>query len=59
MFDTDDESPEVKLDPFLFFGTVTVVDLGILRRDAQRKYKRELDALYALGEPQLEKTAKL
>lgn len=59
MFDTDDESPEVKLDSFLFFGTVTVVDPGILRRDAQRKYKRELDALYALGEPQLEKTAKL
>lgn len=33
--------------------------MKIRRRDGYKKYKQELDALYALGEPQPEKTAKL
>jgi len=36
-----------------------VADAGFLRRDAYKMYKQELDALYALGDPQSEKTAKL
>ncbi|KAF9648056.1 hypothetical protein BDM02DRAFT_3115976 [Thelephora ganbajun] len=35
------------------------VDAGFHRRDGYKKYKRELDVLYALGEPQPEKMAKL
>jgi hypothetical protein len=38
---------------------VLVSDAGFDRRDAHKKYKQELDALYALGDPQPEKTAKL
>ena len=37
---------------------IIVVNVGLLRRDAYGRYKQELDCLYALGEPQLERAAK-
>ena len=57
MFDTYNEGPQVKCvslerKPFL-------VDASFDRRDVHKKYKQELDALYALGEPQPERTTKL
>lgn len=58
MSDPYDENPQVKS---VSFGTIAfVIDaVFIYRRDAYKKYKQELDALYALGEPQPEKTTKL
>jgi len=56
VFDADDESSEVSPKPLAV--TTFVID-GFRRRDAYKRYKEELDALYALGEPQSEKTAKL
>ena len=37
---------------------IIVVNVGLLRWDAYGRYKQELDCLYALGEPQLERAAK-
>jgi len=43
-----------------FFGTAAgVVNANLVRRDAYKRYKQELDSLYALGEAQLERAAKL
>ena len=43
-----------------FFGmAAAVVDVNLLRRDAYKGYKQELNSLYALGDPQLERAAKL
>ena len=43
-----------------FFGMAAgVVNANLVRRDAYKRYKHELDSLYALGEPQPERSAKL
>ena len=58
MFDADDESSQVSFEPS--FGVVmVVVDVVFFRRDAYKMYKKELDTLYALGDPQPEKATKL
>ena len=40
-----------------FFGMAAgVVNANLVRRDAYKRYKHELDSLYALGEPQPERS---
>ena len=44
----------------LFSGMAAgVVNVNLVKRDAYKRYKQVLDSLYALGEPQLERSAKL
>ena len=45
--------------PSLFCMMVAVANMRSPRRDAYKRYKQELDSLYALGEPQLERVTKL
>jgi len=43
-----------------FFGIAAgVFNADLVRRDAYKRYKQELDSLYALGEPQPERSTKL
>jgi len=48
------------MSKFSSFGMAAdIFNVKLVRRDAYKRYKQELDSLYALGEPQLERAAKL
>ena len=47
-------------ETLLFFCMVaTVVNASLVKRGAYKRHKQELDSMYALGEPQPERAAKL
>jgi long-chain acyl-CoA synthetase len=49
----------VSLDPFTVDNGTMTPTMKIKRKDAYLKYKQELDALYALGEPTSASAAKM